>query len=479
MTAFADRRAQFADAIGDGIAVIAAGVEQVRNDDVHHDFRQDSAFHFLTGFHEPDAVAVIDPRGDEPFVLFVRPRDRETEIWTGYRTGVDGATERFGADAAFEVGELADQLRRRLVGHRVAYASPGRAAEAVSTAIRSLAPLAERFGRAVPATVADPAPILADLRLRKHPDEVAALRRACAISVEAHAEAMRFARPGRTEYQVQAAMEYVFRQRGSRRNGYPSIVASGANACVLHYVENDATLDDGDLLLIDAGAEFDHHSADITRTFPVGGRFSPEQRAVYEVVLAAHAAAFDHAGPGGSMPAMHDAASSVLAEGLVDLGLLPLGVEDSLAMGHHREYFMHGTGHWLGIDVHDAGRYRDDGEPLPLEPGMAFTIEPGLYVAPDRDTIEFTRHAYDPDARLERRLLLGAEAAKALEAEESDGAETITFEVPEAFRGIGVRIEDDVLVTADGWENLTVGLPVAVDEVEALCAESPSLPTLD
>ncbi len=478
MSSFSDRRDQFGAAIGDGIAVIPAASEQVRNDDVHHDFRQDSTFFFLTGFHEPDAVAVLDPtHPSEKFVLFVRPRDRDMEIWNGYRAGVDGAKERFGADAAFPVGELSAELRKRFIGRSVVYAPPA-AGEHVRGALAAMASLSERFGRPVPDTVADPTPVLDGMRLRKHDDEIEALRAACDISVEAHAEAMRFTRPGLAEFQVQAAMEYVFRQRGSARNGYPSIVAGGANACVLHYVENDGLLGDGDLLLIDAGAEFGHHSADITRTFPVNGTFSTEQRAVYEVVLAAHRACFDHAGPGGSMPAMHDTAARVLTEGLVDLGLLPLGVEESLAMHHYREYFMHGTGHWLGMDVHDAGAYRVDGDPLPLEAGMSFTIEPGIYVAPDRESFELTLHEFDPGERLERRLLLGAEAAKVLEAEESAGAETITFEIPEAFRGIGVRIEDDVLVTADGWENLTGALPVDPDEVEALCAESPTVPLL-
>jgi Xaa-Pro aminopeptidase len=479
MSSFADRRAEFAAAIGDGIAVIPAGVEQVRNDDVHHEFRQDSAFHFLTGFHEPDAVALLDPsHPTERYVLFVRPRDREMEIWNGYRAGVDGAIERYGADAAFPVGELGDELRRRLIGRSRVLVAPGRAGAAVSTALEALGSLRERLGRVVPSEVVDPGPLLDELRLRKHDDEVGALRRACDISVEGHAEAMRFARPGLTESQVQAAMEYVFRQRGSVRNGYPSIVAGGPNACILHYVENDAVLADGSLLLIDAGAEHGHHSADITRTFPVGGTFTAEQRAVYEVVLAAERAAFGHAGPGGSMAAMHETATRVLTEGLVDLGLLPLGVEDSLAMHHYREYFMHGTGHWLGMDVHDAGRYRVDGVPLALEPGMAFTVEPGIYVAPDRESFDLALHRYDATERLERRLLLGTAKAKELEAEEEAEADRLTFEVPEAFRGIGVRIEDDVLVTGNGWENLTAALPVDPDEVEALCAEAPLLPVL-
>ncbi len=474
MDRFAARRAQFANAIGDGVAVIPAAGETVRNDDVHHEFRQDSAFFFLTGFAEPDAVALIDPKNTaEPYVLFVRPRDRDLEIWNGYRAGVDGAKERFGAVAAFPIGELGDELRRRLIGTDHLFYPRGSAVDGtIDTVLGALGGLAERFGRTVPTAVTDPGPILDEMRLRKSPDEAAALRRACDISVAGHLEAMRFAQPGQYEYQVQAAMEFVFRQEGSRRNGYPSIVASGENACILHYTENDRLMADGDLLLIDAAAEYDYFSSDITRTFPVNGRFSPAQKAVYEVVLAALEAGIAASGPGGSMAATHDLCSRILTEGLVDLGLLPRGLEDSLAMHHYKEYFMHGTGHWLGMDVHDAGAYRLSGEPIPLEVGMAFTVEPGIYVAADRDTITFDLHEYDPVAQLERRLELGAGRAKELEAAEKEDCATIEFTIPEAFRGIGVRIEDDILVTGSGAENLTRGVPVTVDEIEALCAEA-------
>ncbi len=477
MDRFTHRRAQFAAALGDGLALVPAAVETVRNDDVHHEFRQDSAFFFLTGFHEPDAVALIDPANtDEPYVLFVRPRDRDLEIWNGYRAGVEGAVERFGAAAAFPLGELGDELRRRLVGKERLYVRRGTTIDAtVDSTLGALDGLAVRFGRTIPTTIVDPTPILDALRLRKTEEEAAALRRACDISVAGHLEAMRFARPGAFEYEVQAAMEFVFRMEGSARNGYPSIVASGANACILHYIENDRRTEDGDLLLIDAAAEYGYLSADITRTFPVNGRFSGPQRAVYEVVLAALEAGIAASGPGGSMAVTHDLCTRILTEGLVDLGLLPRGVDDSLAMHHYKEYFMHGTGHWLGMDVHDAGRYRVAGEPIPLEPGMAFTVEPGIYVAADRDTITFELHEYDAVARLERRLELGPTKAKELEAAEAEGCETVEFTIPEAFRGIGVRIEDDILVTATGPENLTRGVPVTIEEIEAVCADASPL----
>jgi Xaa-Pro aminopeptidase len=475
MDRFATRRAQFAGVLGDGIAVIAAGTETVRNDDVHHEFRQDSAFFFLTGFHEPDAVAILDPsHASEPYVLFVRPRDREMETWNGYRAGVEGAQERFAANAAFPIGELATELRKRLVGRQVLhYRRGGSADPAVDAALDAMRGLADRYGRTTPTAVVDPTPILDEMRLRKLDDEVESLRRACDISVEGHLEAMRFAAPGQYEYQVQSAMEFVFRQHGSMRNGYPSIVASGSNACVLHYVENDRRMEDGDLLLIDAAAEHGHFSSDITRTFPLNGAFTGPQRAVYEVVLTALEAGIEASVPGGSMAATHDLCCRILTEGLVDLGLLPTGVEDSLSMHHYKEFFMHGTGHWLGMDVHDAGMYRIDGRPLPLEAGMAFTVEPGLYIRPDRTTVEFELFEYDPVEQLERRLLLGPAKAKELEAEEKGEVETISWEIPEEFLGIGVRIEDDILVTEDGNENLTRGVPVEMDEIEAICSEAP------
>ncbi len=476
---FAERRERFLAAVGEGVAVIPAGAEVVRNSDVNYEFRQDSDFFFLTGFEEPEAVAVFNPtHPSERYVLFVRPRDREKEIWEGHRAGVEGAREAYLADAAYPLAELSDKLGEYLVGPEVLYYRAGdtRHDGMVLGTMQRLRGLSERYGRTVPRQLWDPSPLLHELRLRKSPAEIAELRRACAISVEAHTEAMRFAHAGLHEYQVQAALEYVFRLHGSPRNGYPSIVASGPNACVLHYTRNDRELAAGDLLLIDAGAEYGYFSADITRTFPVDGTFSGPQRAVYEVVLAAQRAALAECAPGRRLRQVHDAATRMLTEGLVELGLLPRGAEDSLAMHHYREFFMHGTSHWLGMDVHDAGGYRPGGESRVLEEGMAFTVEPGLYVGPGRDKVTFHLLEYDIDEWGERRLRLGMEEARKLEAAEQEEAEKVEHPLPPQFLGIGVRVEDDVLITAGGRDNLTTTTPTTIEEVEAACAEPPRLP---
>lgn len=476
---FAQRRADFTKRLDGGIAVIPAAAETIRNEDVEHHFRQSSDFFYLTGFDEPDAVAVLRPAGDEPFVLFVRPQDRELEIWNGYRAGVDGAKERFGADAAYPIGDLDAKLKEYLVGQpRLYYRSGGDHDGRINRLVGQVRAMHSRSGRGAPFEVHDPSLILHEQRLIKGEVDLAGLRKAAEISAEAHLEAMRFAQPGRWEYQVQAALEYVFRMRGSSRDGYPSIVAGGANAVVLHYTENNAQLGEGDLLLIDAGAEYAYYSADITRTFPVSGTFSDPQRAIYEIVLAAQQAAFAECRPGSTLKAGHDAARRVLSEGLIDLGLVPRGLEDTMAMHHYREYFMHGTGHWLGMDVHDVGAVRIEGEPRPLEPGMAFTVEPGLYVDPQRETVDFYLHEYDADEWAYRRLMLGSEAARKLEKEEREKAMKLTHPVPEKLRGIGVRIEDDVVITADGHEDLSSGAPTAIDEVEAATRQKSLLPLL-
>jgi len=474
---FEERRRRFMEELGDGVALVAASAEMMRNNDVAFDFRQDSDFFFLTGFDEPDAVAMFDPTGDEPFTLFVRPRDRDTEIWTGYRAGVEGAKERYGADAAYEVSDFPAKLRERMVNRTALYSKPGsRISGDVERTLSGLGALRERFGKPIPAVALDPTPVLEDLRLHKSSHEIQHLRRACEISVDAHIEAIRFTEPGMHEYEVQAALEYVFRAKGSVRNGYPSIVASGENACVLHYIENDRRMDEGDLLLIDAGCEYGYFSADITRTFPVGGVFTAPQRAIYEVVLAAQRAGLAECHPGSDLKAVHEAAVRVVTEGLVDLGLIPGSVDDALEMHLYREFFMHGTSHWLGMDVHDCGSTRIEGKPRPLEIAMAFTVEPGIYVNPDRPTVTYTLHPYDLDQRIERRMRIGPPAAKALEDEETAGARSVDHAIPEEFLGIGIRIEDDVLVTEEGFENLSEGAPVTVDDIEALWAESSWLP---
>src|SRR5947208_7233780 len=475
---FADRRLRFAAALGDAIAVIPGALEVRRNGDVNYEFRQSSDFFFLTGFDEPDAVAVINPaHAKERYVLFVRPRDREMEIWNGHRAGVEGAVASYGADAAYPIDQLDAKLREYAVDRAALVYRLGNVTFDPRV-IRLVAELrnARVRGFSAPTRVDEPAPILHDLRLSRSPAELARQRRACQISRDAHIEAMRYARPGMYEYQVQAALEYVFRVNGSPRNGYPSIVASGPNACILHYSENNRQMEDGDLLLIDAGCEWGYHSADITRTFPVNGRFTTAQRAVYEIVLRAQLAGIAAARPGNRYEAVHEAARRVLTEGLVALGVLPRGVEESLAMHHYREFYMHGTGHWLGMDVHDVGDYRIDRKSRVLEPGMVLTVEPGLYFDPERETATFHLREYSEDESWERRLRLGAGAAKKIEEEEKAKAEKITHAVPRELRGIGIRIEDDVLITADGCDVLTAGTPKTVDEVERACAEPPRLP---
>ena len=455
-----------------GAALIPAAAETIRNDDVTHEFRQDSTFFYVTGFDEPDAVAVLIPgHPDGDYHLFVRPRDRDLEIWNGIRAGVDGARERYQADVAYELSELDSKLPRLLAGRSVLHYATGNSSH--DSRVGGLVVRARNYqvrtGRDLPSTVTDLTGPVGEMRLRKSPEEIESFRAACELSVEGHREAMRYARPAMSERQVQAAMEFIWREGGSPRNGYGSIVASGPNACILHYVENDRVIEDGDLILIDAACEVDYFSSDITRTFPANGKFSGPQAALYEVVLAAQRASIAAARPGAVIRDMHETAKTVLTEGLVELGLLPRKVEDSLSMHHYREFFMHGTSHWLGMDVHDVGSYRVKGKPRQLEAGMAFTVEPGLYID-SRDQIELALLEYDLEEWTARTLLEGAAAKKELD-ELKKNAEKMTHPIPPEFRGIGVRIEDDILITTDGHDNLTSRVPREIDEVEALCAE--------
>ncbi len=473
---FARRRNRVAERVGTGgLLVVPAGVETPRNHDVDHEFRQASQFWWLTGFGEPDAIAVLVPgHPDGDYHLFVRPRDPERETWDGYRTGVEGAVADFGADRAYPVAELGDRLAALAVGRTQAWYRLGERLDASITGLIAAGRnRSDRLGDRVPDGVADPTAMLDELRLHKDDADLESLRRAGALAAEGHREAMRLARPGATERQLQGAMEWVWRAGGSPRNGYPSIVAGGANACVLHYTENADVLADGELVLIDAGCEVDQMSADITRTFPVNGRFSKPQRAVYEVVLAAQHAALAVVRPGGTIRSPHEAARAVIAEGLVDLGLIPSGIGDVVAMGLDAEFFMHGTSHWLGLDVHDVGSYRDGAEHRPLAETMALTIEPGIYIAPAKGEVTFKLLEHDRDAWARRRVELGAERAKAAEDAELAGAPEVTHRLPNEFLGIGVRIEDDVVVTSDGCDVLTGAVPTDPDEIEALCDESP------
>jgi len=477
-TRFAARRATFMEQLGDTIAIIPAGRLQTRNDDVEHAFRQNSDFFFLTGFSEPDSIAVFDPsHSTEPYTLFVRPRDPEMEAWNGLRAGTEGAKERFGADAAHSVDDLDSWLRTRLIGRTsVGYALGGSDDQRVLGAIAAARSHARRVGVTTPEAVTDPSAILHEMRLHKTPDEIEALRRACHISAVAHTEAMRIARPGMNERHVQAAIEYVFMALDSERVGYGSIVAGGANATILHYVENDQILGDGDLLLIDAGAEFRHFTADITRTFPINGKFTAPQRALYELVLDAERQVMDMCVPGLAYSDMHEKAVEILSHGLVLLGLLPGTGEEVIEKGWYRQFFFHGTGHWLGIDVHDAGAYKVKGAGRPLEPTMVFTVEPGIYIAPHKTSVSLSNATYDPKEAAQLTYEIGAAAAKTEFARRAEEAGSTDFDVPSEFLGIGVRIEDDILVTETGHENMSVGAPVDPDEVESVCAEDSELP---
>lgn len=425
---FAARRSAFARRMGKGaVAVLVGSQESRRNGDVNHDFRQDSDFHYLTGFDEPDAVAVIAPQHKHPFILFVRPRDPAMETWNGPRAGVDGARRRFGADEAFPISRLDEMLPNYLAGTERLLYKMGRdgAFDNRMIALLNKMRAQARSGISAPSALEDPTGILAEMRLFKGPEELASLRKAIQLTAEGHQAAMAATRPGRHEFEVQAEMERVFRAGGSPRLGYQSIVGSGANATILHYILNDRKMKAGDLLLIDAGTEFGYYTADVTRTFPVSGRFTPEQRAVYQVVLDSQEAAIRKVRPGVSFQAVHDAAVEVLTEGCRKLGLLKGRTQSLIKSGAFRVYYMHRTSHWLGMDVHDAGRYKEGEHWRRLEPGMVLTVEPGLYIAPD------------------------------------------CRKAPARYRGIGVRIEDDILVTKDGRENLSGMIPKSADEMEA------------
>lgn len=478
---FVEARRRLAEVVGtDGIAIVPAAHEVIRNHDVTHEFRQDTAFWYLTGFHEPDAVAVITPGHDDgDYTLFVRPKDPDLEVWTGIRAGTEGAKLDYAADQAYEVGQFDDVLERLMHGREVLWYTTGNDQydDRVAALVGKARSHRERMGGTVPSTVRDISVPLGEMMLFKSADEASSLRQACELSAEGHLEAMRFAESGMYEYQVQAALEYFWRLRGSPRNGYPSIVASGSNACILHYIDNDDILGEDELVLIDAAAEIDGYSSDITRTFPTDGRFTAPQRAVYEVVLSAEKKGIDLAVPGSSLRTIHEESTRILTEGMVELGLLPKSLDQSLAMHHYKSFFMHGTSHWLGLDVHDRGSYRIDGTHRPLEPGMSFTVEPGIYVAPEKREIELTLLEYDPEDWNERRIRLGTKAAAAAEAEERENAEKITHTVPAEYLGIGIRIEDDVLITPEGHENMSELVPKDIDAVEALCAEPSVLPS--
>ncbi len=422
------RRERLARQMGRGVAVLATAPERIRNRDAHYPFRFDSYFHYLTGFPEPEAaVVIIAADAGTKNLLFCREKDIEREIWDGFRFGPEAAREAFGFDEAHSYAALDAMLPKLLADQPALFCDVGENGEWDARIIQWLNAVRAqvRTGVAAPGEIRDVRKLLDEMRLVKDESELAIMRRAARISASAHRRAMQATRPGRFEYEIEAELLHTFRSHGSEAPAYTSIVTGGANACVLHYVSNDAKLQDGDLLLIDAGCELAGYASDITRTFPVNGRFSGPQREIYQLVLAAQAAAIEQVRPGKLWQDPHDAAVKVLAQGFIDLGLCSGTADSVIETGDYRRYYMHRTGHWLGMDVHDCGDYKRDGAWRELVPGMVLTVEPGCYVRP------------------------------------AEG-------VPQRFWNIGVRIEDDAVVTPAGCEILTADAPKSVADVEAL-----------
>ncbi|MDT4967907.1 MAG: Xaa-Pro aminopeptidase [Acidobacteriota bacterium] len=416
----------------DSVAIVSSAQEATRSNDTLYRYRQDSDFYYLTGFDEPEAIAVIArSNGDQKYTLFVRPRDPEREIWDGRRAGVEGAKADFGADAAFPISEFEEKLGDILNGSSNLYYRIGNGNaeldETIVKQIRRLRTLGRRGMRA-PETIIDTGAIIHEMRLFKTDEEIAMMQRAADIAAGGHREAMLAVRPGMNEYEIEALIEYTFRKNGASGPAYTSIVGGGANATVLHYITNDDTLADGDLLLVDAGAEYRGYASDITRTFPVNGRFNEAQREIYDLVLDAQMACIEMLRPGTRPKDIQERSVEVLTEGMLRLGLLKGDAATIIKEEKYKQFYMHTIGHFLGLDVHDVGRYHIKDESRQLEPGMVMTVEPGIYISPE------------------------------------------TKDIPEKFLGIGVRIEDDVLVTADGPNVLSSKAPKQVEEIVQLMA---------
>jgi len=426
---YANHRARFMDRLGDEDACLLFGApHHIRNGDAEFKYRPDSDVFYLSGWDAPEVALLFRPGSDQPFVMFVAGRNPAMEIWTGRRWGPEGAKDRFGADDAFPYSELAERLPDLMQGYRnlhYRFAVDSEHDQLVVGALKSARRKARRNGMDVPDAFIDPARVLHELRLIKSDAEIAVLQRAADLTADAHIAAMGITKPGVFEYELESTIDHTFRLGGGTGPGYTSIVGGGANATILHYIENSSELKDGDMVCVDAGCEYGMYTADVTRTWPVNGRFTAPQRTLYELVLRALEEATATAVEGSTMRAVHQKAVAVLTEGMVEIGLLDGDVNDLIAEEKYKKYYMHGTGHWLGLDVHDVGAYYRDGESRPLEPGMVLTVEPGLYVPED-----------DEDAPVE-------------------------------FRGLGIRIEDDVLVTPGGNRVLTQAIPKSVKDVEA------------
>ena len=423
---YQQRRQQFSTAIGKGVAVFKSAPHAVMHNDVEYVYRQDSDFYYLTGFNEAEAVAVLAPNHPEhQFILFVQPKNLAQEIWTGYRIGVEAAKELYGADIVYSIDDIESKLAEYLItGDRIYYhlGLDSKFNERIIAHWQRLMATYSKRGHC-PVALEDPKFLLHPLRKIKSEAEIAMLKKAAFISIIAHKRAREIADAGKYEYEIQAEMEQIFRSHGGDGIAYPSIVASGANACVLHYIENNRRMEAGDLLLIDAGCCFGYYNGDITRTFPIGGEFTPQQKDIYQIVLEAQLSAIELVQPGNTYNQFHDKAVEVLVEGLKDLKLLQGDTKEIIEKKQYQPFYMHGTGHWLGLDVHDAGAYKDEnGDWLEFEEGNVVTVEPGIYISP------YITPAEDQ------------------------------VDIPDYWHGIGVRIEDDVLVTSSGNEILTTGL---------------------
>ncbi len=418
------------------VAILFSAPEILRNSDTDYEFRQDSDFYALTQLNEPESVAVISPGHDQhQYVLFLRPRNKEMEIWNGLRAGIEGAISEYGADAAYDISQLGSVLPKYLEGNQKLYYRFGQREANDLRVIKYLNSLkaAIRAGKQTPSTIIDPSSLLHELRLRKTAEEIEHMRTAARISAEGHMAAMKACKPGMYEYELEALVEYVFRSKGAGGTAYQSIVGSGFNSTILHYNTNNAQIKDGDLVLIDAGAEYKMFAGDITRTFPANGKYSKAQQAVYELVLHSNKEVIKMIKPGESFMALHEKTIEIITQGLIDLGLLAGDPKENAERKTYERFFMHRTGHWLGMDVHDVGRYKLEDGWRKIEAGMAFTVEPGIYIQPG------------------------------------------TLGAGEEFHNIGIRVEDDIVVTEDGCEVLTSLVPKEVAEIEALMKETIAL----
>jgi len=429
---YADRRHKLLDQLNGSVAIFCAPTEAIRNDDVHHDFRQDSDLYYLTGFEEPESVLVLSAKdGETPkSILFLRARDPDREIWDGPRLGIESAIDTLGIDEAHPIESLKEALPTILTGAKTVFYDLARLDREENDAIVlnafTQAKRKRRRDGIAPSAIQDSGPLVHEMRLFKSAEEIAIMREAAQLTAQGHIRAMEVTAPGVCEYQVQSAMEFEWLVRGAERNAYPSIVGSGPNACILHYRAGPRVMNDGDLVLVDAGSEKSFYASDVTRTWPVNGTFSEPQKAIYSIVLDAQKKCIDSCRPGQTIDGVHDVAVAVLVDGLIELGLLEGPAEKAIEDESYKRFYMHRTSHWIGMDVHDVGAYSIDGSPRPMQAGMVLTVEPGIYISP---------------------------------------ADT---SVPERYRGIGIRIEDDIVVTNGAPDILTSATPKEIADIEAV-----------